>query len=149
MYVIHLQSYADDHVLLFNATKTQLICFRSCKSYRFLPVITLNNTVLQYKDEAIHLGHVLSFDLNDGPDITRALKDFNQKANCVLCTFHAADCVVKCFLVKLYCLSLYGCCLWHLGSLSLRSLQIAMNKVMRKFLAFTLSSTSSYCTQCS
>ena len=117
------QSYADDHGLLFNATKTQLICFRSCKSYRFLPV-----TVLQYKDEAIHLGHVLSFDLNDGPDITRALKDFNRKAN--LCTFHAADCFVKCFLVKLYCLSLYGCCLWHLGSLSLRSLQIAINKVM-------------------
>ena len=57
---------------------TQLICFRSCKSYRFLPVITLNNTVLQYKDEAIHLGHVLSFDLNDGPDITRALKDFEK-----------------------------------------------------------------------
>ena len=89
----------------------QLICFRSCKSYRFLPVITLNNTVLQYKDEAIHLGHVLSFDLNDGPDITRAPKDFNRKANCVLCTFHAANCFVKCFLVKLYCLSLYGCCL--------------------------------------
>ena len=57
---------------------TQLICFRSCKSYRFLPVITLNNNVLQYKDEAIHLGHVLSFDLNDGPDITRALKDFKS-----------------------------------------------------------------------
>ena len=45
------QSYADDHGLLFNATKTQLICFRSCKSYRFS--LTLNNTVLQYKDEAI------------------------------------------------------------------------------------------------
>ena len=110
------QSYADDHGLLFNATKTQLICFRSCKSYRFLPVITLNTV----------------FHFNDGPDITRALKDFDRKANCILCTFHAADCFVKCFLVKLYCLSLYGCCLWHLGSLSLRSLQIAMNKVMRK-----------------
>ena len=61
-------------MMLFNVTKTLLICFRSCKSYRFLPVITLNNTVLQYKDEAIHLGHVLSFDLNDGPDITMRLK---------------------------------------------------------------------------
>ena len=102
--------------------------FWACEATGFHNV-TLNNTVLQYKDEAIHLGHVLSFDFND---ITRALKDFNRKANCVLCTFHAADCFVKCFLVKLYCLSLYGCCLWHLGSLSLCSLQIAMNKVMRK-----------------
>ena len=77
----------------------------------------------------MHLGHVLSFDLNDGPDITRALKDLNRKANCTLCTFYFADCFVKCFLIKLYCLALYGCCLWHLGS---QSLQTALNKLMRK-----------------
>ena len=55
----------------------------------------------------LHLGHVLSFDLNDDPDLICVLKDFNRKANCVLCTFHAADCFVKCFLIKLYCLSLW------------------------------------------
>ena len=66
--------YAHDHGLLFNASKTQLICFCSCKNCRFLPLITFNNTALPYKNEVIHLGHVLSFDLNDGPDVTRALR---------------------------------------------------------------------------
>ena len=124
--------YAHDHGLLFNASKIQLICFRSCKNCRFLPLITFNNTALPYKNEVIHLGHVLSSDLNDGPDVTRALKDLNRKANCSLCTFYFTDSYVKCFLVKLYCLALYGCCLWHLGSKSLYSLQTALNKIMRK-----------------
>ena len=124
--------YAHDHGMLFNASKTQLICFRSSKYCHFLPLITFNNTVLPYKNEVMHLGHVLSFDLNDGPDITRALKDLNRKANCTLCTFYFADCFVKCFLIKLYCLALYGCCLWHLGSQSLHLLQTALNKLMRK-----------------
>ena len=56
----------------------------------------------------------------------------NRKANCTLCTFYFADCFVKCFLIKLYCLALYGCCLWHLGSQSLHLLQTALNKTMRK-----------------
>ena len=88
--------YAHDHGLLFNASKTQLICFRSCKYCHFLLLITSNNMVLPYKNEVMHLGHVLSFDLNDGADITRALKDLNRKANCTLCTFYFADCFVKC-----------------------------------------------------
>ena len=88
--------------------------------------------MLTYSDEVIHLGHVLLFDLNDGPDILRVLKDLNRKANCVLCTFNFADCYIKCFLIKLYCRFLYGCCMWSLDSKLLNSLQITLNKVMRK-----------------
>ena len=64
--------------------------------------------------------------------LLRVLKDLNRKANCVLCTFHFADCYIKCFLIKLYCLFLYGCCIWSLDSKLLNSLHIALNKVMRK-----------------
>ena len=56
--------------------------------------------MLTYSDEVIHLHHVLSFDLNDGPDILRVLRVLNCKANFVLCTFHFADCFIKCFLIK-------------------------------------------------
>ena len=34
----------------------------------------------------------------------------------VLCKFHAADPFIKCFLIKSYCLSLYGATLWSLSS---------------------------------
>ena len=46
-------------------------------------------------------------------------------------TFNFADCFIKCFLIKLYCLFLYGC-IWSLDSKHLNNLQIALNKVMRK-----------------
>ena len=47
--------YAHDHGLLFKASKTQLICFCSCKNCHFLPLISFNNTALPYKNEVIHL----------------------------------------------------------------------------------------------
>ena len=122
-------TYASQHGLLFNAGKTQLIiCFRKPKSIKSLPVIHFQNTQLKYKDEVKHLGHILHYNLDDGPDITRAIKDLNKKANSVLCLFHSADPVVKTYLIKMYCLSLYGCPLWSLSSKSLNCLQIALNK---------------------
>ena len=74
-------TYASQHGLLFNAGKTQLICFRKSKSIKSLPVI--QNTQLKYKDEVKHLGHILHYNLVDGPDITRAIKDLNKKAKFV------------------------------------------------------------------
>ena len=134
---------ASQHGLLFNAGKTQLICFRKSKSIKSLPVIHFQNTQLKYKDEVKHLGHILHYNLDDGPDITRAIKDLNKKANSVLCLFHSADPVVKTYLIKMYCLSLYGCPLWSLSSKSLNCLQIALNKILRKVWNLPLHSHSS------
>ena len=39
---------------------------------------------------------------------------------------------MKCFLVKSYCLSLYGCPLWTLSSSSLKVIETALNKLLRK-----------------
>ena len=99
-------------------------------------------------DEIKHLGHILNYNLDDGPDIIRALKDPNKKANSVLCTFRSADPVVKTYLIKMYCLSLYGCHLWFLSSKSLNVLQIALNKILRKVLNLPSRSHSSivHCT---
>ena len=66
------------------------------------------------------------------PDIIRAVKDMNRKANSVLCRFSALDPFIKCFLIKTYCLSLYGCSLWSLSSPSIRIIEVAFNKLLRK-----------------
>ena len=122
-------TYVSQHGLLFNGGKIQLICFRKLKSIKSLPVIHYQNTELKYKDEVEHLGHILHNNLDDGPDITRSIKDLNKKAISVLCLFHSADLVVKIYLIKMYCLSLYGCPLWSLSSKSLNCLQIALNNI--------------------
>ena len=125
-------SYAASHGLIFNSEKTQLICFRKYTHEPLHPNILFSGISLQYSHKMLHLGNLLSFDLNDRDDIIRATKDVNRKANYMIYTFRYLDPFAMTFLFKMYCLSLYGCILWSLSSSSLRRLQVAMNKILRK-----------------
>ena len=125
-------SYANSHGLVFNANKTQLICFHSRYTECPLPVIYFNNLELQYQKQVSHLGHILTYNLDDRQDVIRAIKDLHRKANCVLYKFSAADPFIKSYLLKSYCLSLYGCSLWSLSSPSIKLIEIALNKLLRR-----------------
>ena len=114
----------------YNANKTQLICFHTPSIRQYTATIFFENIPLQYSEHVTHLGHILSSNLNDKEDIVRVVKDMNRKANTVLCTFGSADPFVKCFLIKSYCLSLYGCTLWSLSSSSTKIIEVALNKII-------------------
>ena len=77
-------------------------------------------------DQVSHLGHIITYNLDDRLDIIRAMKDLNRKANSVLYKFSAADPFVKCFLIRSY---LYG---WSLSSSSIRLIEVALNRLLRK-----------------
>ena len=110
-------SYVNSHSLLFNESKSQLICFR--KSTSFCPdFISFNGVTLSYSSSVNHLGHLLSFNLKDHYDIIRVVKDMNRKANCILHNFRSADPHILCLLFKSFCLLLYGCVLRSLSSSS-------------------------------
>ena len=47
-------------------------------------------------------------------------------------TFRLSDPFVLTYLFKTYCLSLYGSILWSLSSNTLKHLQVAINKILRK-----------------
>ena len=95
-------------------------------------MIHFNNIELQYLDQVSHLGHILTYNLDDKQDIFRATKDLNRKALAALYKFSAADPFVKWFLIKSYCLSLYGSSIWSLASSSIRLIEVALNKLLRK-----------------
>ena len=78
-------SFATSRGLVFNANKTQLICFRRCHTLSNIPTISFNDITLPFLKEVTHLGHILTYNLDDKPDIIRAVKDMNRKANSVLC----------------------------------------------------------------
>jgi hypothetical protein len=122
-------SYASSHGLI-----TQLMCFRKNVRQSSVDNIEFNGVLLKFSNKVLHLGHLLSFDLSDKDDIIRATKDINSKANLVLYTFRYADPFVLTSLYKMYCLSLYGCTLWSLSSTSLRCLQGAINKILRRII---------------
>ena len=83
-------------------------------------------------DTITHLRHVLSYDLDDTSDIIRATKDMTQKVNFVQCAFPFADLSIKNYLVKQFCLSVYGSTLWYLSCKNLRIIECALNKIFRR-----------------
>ena len=80
-------SYAASQGLIFNSEKTQLVCYRKYAHEPLHANILFNGISLQYSDKVLHLGHLLSFDLNDRDDIVRATKDVNRKVNYIIYTF--------------------------------------------------------------
>ena len=115
------EEYAESHGIRFNASKTQLICFRRTShpdSSRFW----FCGQLLPLVDSVLHLGNTLQHDLSDKLDIQRKTMAFIRQANSVLCRFKATDPFTKMRLFHAYCLSLYGCALWRLDYSALHSL---------------------------
>ena len=113
---ISFAEFAKSHSLVFNAAKTQLICFSQTPS-----TVKLDRANLVFLDSALtinssvtHLEHILRSDLLDDDDIVAVTRDICRKANCVLQTFSCCDPVVRTNLLRCFCLSLYGCGLWKI-----------------------------------
>ena len=109
----------------FNAEKTQLIRFSLSSSSTCTDRVTFDGIALDFVDTITHLGHVLSYNLDD---IIRATKDMTWKANFVQCVFPCADLSVKNYLVKQFCWSMYGSTLWLLSCKNLHIIECVMNR---------------------
>ena len=71
--------FATDHNLIFNATKTQLICFRSSPKVKCSGNFFFSGHLLEFSDTVTHLGHVLHCSLDDSDDIKRATLECVKK----------------------------------------------------------------------
>ena len=107
--------FASQYSLVFNANKSKCMLFLprgkrcACK-----PVFAVNGHSIEYVDEYVHLGHVISSDLDDARDIDRCRLALIRQINSVLCLFGKLDPVVKMRLLTSYCYSLYGSVIWNL-----------------------------------
>ena len=88
--------------------------------------------ILSFSDCVHHLGHVLSFNLDDSEDINRVSMDMSRKANYLLHSFKSCSPLVKTFLFTSHCLSLYGAVSWFLCSKQIKCLEATFNNVLRK-----------------
>ena len=125
------EAFAGSHGLYFNASKTQLICFRRT-SCPVLSQFCFGGQLLPLTDSVLHLGNTLQFDLSDHSDIRLKTMSFIRKANSVLFSFRCTDPLTKMRLFKAYCLSLYGCSLWRLDCTELNTLSVCFNNVIRR-----------------
>ena len=105
--------FVQSYSLVFNAGKTQLICFGSAA--QFTPNIQFLGHSSKFCSSVQHLGHMLSHDLSDAPDIIDKTKDLAKKANYMLHTFSCCDQFTKSTLFMSFCLSLSGSAIWSLA----------------------------------
>ena len=125
------EEFAQTHGIHFNASKTQLICFRH--SAATVPAhISLCGQCLPLVDSVVHLGNTLQLDLSDKLGIQLKLMTFIHQANSVLFQFNGCDPAIKVKLFKAYCLSLYGCALWRLNTHDLQALNVSFNNVIKR-----------------
>ena len=117
------EEFAPSHGLKLNAEKTQLIRFGLSSSFSCKDCINFGGIALDFMDTITHLGHVLSYNLDDTSDIIRVMKDMTRKANFVQCAFP---------FFKQFCLSMYGSTLWYLSCKNLHIIESALNKTFNR-----------------
>ena len=126
------EQFASSHGLVFNPMKTQLIQFLRYAHLKCDPGISFCGQRLPLLKSVVHLGHILTYNLVDDVDIDSKCRDMVKKANSLLCLFPGLSPPVFTYLFRMFCLPLYGAALWRLSSESLRSIEIAFNKLLRR-----------------
>ena len=124
------ESFALERGLHFNASKTQLIRFSSSPSSACAARFHLCGSELPFLDSVVHLGHLISYNLDDSPDVNSKLRDMIRKANCLLASFPGIGPAILSRLFQSYCLVrvsgpclllLYAILRWHLTKFCVRS----------------------------
>ena len=107
------ESYAERHHIIFNPTKSVLLCYNVDPSL-FGPIY-LNNQSISIVSHDRHLDSYISTDIHDR-NIIANVCDLYQRSNSIITEFHACDSETLDSLHSTFCMHMYGCELWNLTS---------------------------------
>ena len=97
------------------------------------PTITLGRHQLQFVTEFPYLGHIISNDLNDNPDIEQKRRKLCALGNMVTRRFAFCNRDTKLALFRAYFYGIYGSPLWANHSQeSLRRIRVVHNDILRR-----------------
>ena len=120
------ECFASIYGLKFNPAKTQLIKFSAYVAGSSTPPsIKFCGSLLAFSNTVMHLGNILSSDLNDSEDILSICRDMLTKFNALFSCFPNLDPSILTNLFQSYCLSLHGSALWNISSRSLQTLEVS------------------------
>jgi len=101
----------------FNASKSK--CMHFCpkgyhrKIHGSTPVFFACSQPIKVVKQWSHLGHIISYDMDDRYNIMRFHDSLVKQINNVLCFFGKLNLIIKLRLLVSYCYSLYGSVLWN------------------------------------
>ena len=126
------EPFADTHGLRFSPSKTRLIRFGRQPSVNCFTRFSFCSTLLPFLNSVVHVAHILQCDMDDCNDILQASRDLVCRSNSILQTFTGVDPFVKTKLLNAFCLFLHGSSLWKLSCKSISTIEVSLNKVLRK-----------------
>ena len=100
-------NFAAEYDIKFNASKSQLIIFKSGSGNTVNPEIKMNGDKIEVVNSVVHLGHVLHNNIYKY-DVNKCVSDFNRHSNIFLANFKHASSQLRNFLFHKYCSSFYG-----------------------------------------
>ena len=139
--------------LEFNFEKTKIMRFHSSSRNACHTVsrqFKVNGHSIEIVNSFKYLGFILSDNLSNNDDITRAKKKFYSEFNLILRKFGFTDKYVKLFLFKQYCLQVYGGELWFGPSKSkvmFRQFEVGYHKAIKKLLNLSSHESNHYACQ--
>ena len=107
------EDFADDHDIILNASKSQILQFSSCSNnINMKPVLQMRNgKKIPYVESCKHLGNEIST-VNKKLLIQNAKCDLNCRMNSLLADVSYCNSDTISMLFKSYCMNIYGCQIW-------------------------------------
>ena len=110
---------------------TQCIRFSRERPEGHKTAVQFSGKYISCVEDVDHLGHIISYDLQNDLDIQRCKSDFIGQANGVLSRFGFCTPEVLTQLLDTYCMPFYGCAMWNLSNRSIKALDVCINKVLQ------------------
>lgn len=138
------EQYAKSHDMIYNEAKSVVMVFRFKKSPSVIPPIQLNNKTLQVVSKVKYLGHIITEDLNDGPDIDRQRQAISIRAGMLSRRFYRCSSPVKRMLFNAFCTNLYTADLWiHYTQAQWNAIRVQYNNAYRQLFRLPRSCSAS------
>ena len=126
------ETFAKQHDILFNASKSQLLWFGKGKKTINISLKMENGQVIPYVDSCKHLGNEISTNRMN-VFINNATNDLQLHCilNSLLADFSHCDSITLSTLFKTYCMNLYGSQMWRYNDKTTRSFDTCWRKAIR------------------
>ena len=103
--------YADEHKILFNAKKSQLLHFTKSSTSKDPQLFMNDGSIIPYVDTCNHLGNTISIK-SDKVILDNAVNELYMRTNCLMSDFSFSECSTLSHLFNTYCMNIYGSPLW-------------------------------------
>ena len=126
------ENFASKNDIQFNESKSKVMVFCNKIQNNIMPNLYLNDRILEFVKKFVHLGHIITTDINDEDDIKSQRGKFVGKANAIISDFKGVNSVLKHNVLKTYCYSFYGSQLWDLQNKVIETLCVSWRRACKK-----------------